>query len=127
MLRGDTVFINGDGQTSRDFCFVANAVQANLLAATTSNAEAVNEVYNVAVGDQTTLNELHSMLGEQLQARRPGLSIGAPEYRDFRAGDVRHSRADVGKARERLGYAPTHDIRAGMAVVADWYAERTAG
>lgn len=126
MLRGDTVFINGDGQTSRDFCFVANAVQANLLAAMTSNAEALNEVYNVAVGDQTTLNELHAMLGEQLQARRTGLAIGAPEYRDFRAGDVRHSRADVGKARERLGYVPTHDIRAGMAVVADWYAERTA-
>jgi UDP-N-acetylglucosamine/UDP-N-acetylgalactosamine 4-epimerase len=125
MLRGDTVFINGDGQTSRDFCFVANAVQANLLAAMTSNAEALNEVYNVAVGDQTTLNELHAMLGEQLQARRTGLAIGAPEYRDFRAGDVRHSRADVGKARERLGYVPTHDIRAGMAVVADWYAERT--
>jgi UDP-N-acetylglucosamine 4-epimerase len=127
MLRGDTVFINGDGETSRDFCFVANAVQANLLAATTTNAEALNEVYNVAVGEQTTLNELHSMLGEQLQARRGGLSIAAPEYRDFRAGDVRHSRADVGKARERLGYAPTHDIRAGMAVVAGWYAERTAG
>jgi UDP-N-acetylglucosamine 4-epimerase len=125
MLRGDTVFINGDGETSRDFCFVANAVQANLLAATTGNAEALNEVYNVAVGDQTTLNQLHAMLGQQLQASRPGLAIGAPEYRDFRAGDVRHSRADIGKARTRLGYAPTHDIQAGMAVVADWYAQRS--
>ncbi len=126
MLRGDTVFINGDGETSRDFCFVANAVQANLLAAMTTNAEALNEVYNVAVGDQTTLNQLHAMLGEQLQACRAGLAIGAPEYRDFRAGDVRHSRADISKARSRLGYAPTHDIRAGMAVVADWYAQRTS-
>ena len=126
MLRGDTVFINGDGETSRDFCFVANAVQANLLAATTTNAEAINEVYNVAVGDQTTLNQLHAMLGGQLQACRPALAIGAPEYRDFRAGDVRHSRADIGKARTRLGYAPTHDIGAGMAVVARWYADRTA-
>jgi UDP-N-acetylglucosamine/UDP-N-acetylgalactosamine 4-epimerase len=126
MLRGDTVFINGDGETSRDFCFVANAVQANLLAATTTNAEALNEVYNVAVGDQTTLNQLHAMLGSQLRACRPALAIGAPEYRDFRAGDVRHSRADIGKARTRLGYAPTHDIGAGMAVVARWYADRAA-
>ncbi|MBI3369905.1 MAG: SDR family oxidoreductase [Burkholderiales bacterium] len=122
MLGGDTVFINGDGQTSRDFCFVANAVQANLLAATTANAEALNEVYNVAVGDQISLTQLHAMLSEQLIAQRPGLVIGAPEYRDFRAGDVRHSRADIGKARSRLGYAPTHDARAGMAVAAQWYA-----
>jgi UDP-N-acetylglucosamine/UDP-N-acetylgalactosamine 4-epimerase len=124
MLRGETVFINGDGQTSRDFCFVANAVQANLLAATASAPEALNEVYNVAVGDQTTLNELHAMLGEQLSLHRPGLEVPAPVYRDFRAGDVRHSRADIGKARQRLGYVPTHDIRAGMAVVAAWYAAR---
>lgn len=128
MLRGDDVFINGDGQTSRDFCFVANAVQANLLAATTARPDALNEVYNVAVGDQTTLNELYALLGEELTARRPGLRIAPALYRDFRAGDVRHSRADIGKARERLGYAPSHDIRAGMAVVADWYAaQRQAG
>ncbi|HYE70735.1 MAG TPA: SDR family oxidoreductase [Aquabacterium sp.] len=127
MLSGDTVYINGDGQTSRDFCFVANAVQANLLAATTTRTEALNEVYNVAVGDQTTLNELHAMLGEQLRALRPGLDIGAPVYRDFRAGDVRHSRADIGKARTLLGYEPTHDIRAGMAVVAGWYTQRSSG
>ena len=126
MLRGDTVYINGDGQTSRDFCFVANAVQANLLAATATRTEALNEVYNVAVGDQTTLNELHAMLAQQLTACRPGLDVGPPVYRDFRAGDVRHSRADIGKARSLLGYEPTHDIRAGMAVVAGWYAERSA-
>lgn len=127
MLRGTPVQINGDGETSRDFCFVANAVQANLLAATTSSADALDQVYNVAVGDQTTLNQLHRMLGEQLLRQRPGLVIPPPEYRDFRAGDVRHSRADIGKARARLGYAPTHDIRAGMAVVADWYAARHVG
>ncbi|HSW04856.1 NAD-dependent epimerase/dehydratase family protein [Aquabacterium sp.] len=126
MLRQEPVFINGDGQTSRDFCFVANAVQANLLAATTANVQALNEVYNVAVGDQTTLNELHAMLGAQLAAHQPGLVINAPQYRDFRAGDVRHSRADIGKARERLAYAPTHDIRAGMALVAAWYAAQQA-
>ena len=124
MLRGEQVFINGDGQTSRDFCFVANAVQANLLGATTTNERALNEVYNVAVGDQTNLNELHAMLGQQLAANRPGLVIDAAQYRDFRAGDVRHSRADIGKARERLGYVPTHDIHAGMGLVAAWYAAK---
>lgn len=124
MLAGDTVYINGDGQTSRDFCFVANAVQANLLAGTTTRPEAIDQVYNVAVGDQTTLNEMHAMLSTELRRCRPGLAVGAPEYRDFRAGDVRHSRADIGKARDRLGFAPTHDIRAGMALVADWYAAR---
>jgi UDP-N-acetylglucosamine 4-epimerase len=127
MLAGDAVHINGDGETSRDFCFVANAVQANLLAATTDQADAANQVYNVAVGDQTTLNQLHAMLSAQLQQCKPGLKVDAPQHRDFRAGDVRHSRADIGKARTRLGFEPTHDIRAGMAVVADWYARRAAG
>lgn len=127
MLRGEPVFINGDGETSRDFCFVANAVQANLLAATAADERALNEVYNVAVGDQTTLNQLHAMLGGQLGACRAGLAVAPPQYRDFRAGDVRHSRADITKARERLGYAPTHDIRAGMAVVAAWYAAHAGG
>lgn len=121
ILHGETVYINGDGETSRDFCFVANAVQANLLAATTQNPEAVNQVYNVAVGDQTTLNELHALLAERLKARRPGISITPAVKRDFRSGDVRHSRADIGKARERLGYQPTHRIGEGLDVAADWY------
>ena len=122
MLKGEPVIINGDGETSRDFCFVANAVQANLLAAMTADESAVNQVYNVAVGDQTTLNGLHQMLAAALAAVRPGLLASAPEYRDFRAGDVRHSRADISKARERLGYWPSHDIRAGLAAAATWYA-----
>jgi len=126
MLQGQDVFVNGDGETSRDFCFVANAVQANLLAATTADAQAVNEVYNVAVGDQTSLKALHTLLAEALQAARPGLQVAAPIHREFRAGDVRHSRADIGKAQARLGYAPSHDIRAGMALVARWYAQRTS-
>jgi len=125
MLAGEPVHINGDGETSRDFCFVANAVQANLLAATTTQDTAINEVYNVAVGDQTTLNRLHAMLSAELRQCRPGLAIAPPVYRDFRAGDVRHSRADIAKAAERLGFAPTHDIQAGMAVVARWYAGRS--
>lgn len=121
ILRGETVYINGDGETSRDFCFVANAVQANLLAATTANAEAVNQVYNVAVGDQTSLNQLYQLLAERLKARRPALCPGEPVHRDFRSGDVRHSRADIGKARERLGYEPTHRIGDGLDVATDWY------
>jgi len=123
MLAGDTVFINGDGETSRDFCFVANAVQANLLAATSADG-AANQVYNVAVGDQTTLNGLHTMLIEALGQARAGLRVGAPEHRPFRAGDVRHSRADIGKAQRLLGYQPSHDIRSGLSVSAGWFAER---
>ena len=125
MLKGEPVLINGDGETSRDFCFVANAVQANLLAATVQDAAAVNQVYNVAVGDQTTLSGLHQMLAAALAAAQPGLRASAPLYRDFRAGDVRHSRADIGKAGERLGYRPGHDIRAGLAVAAAWYTSQS--
>ena len=121
MLAGEPVFINGDGQTSRDFCFVANAVQANLLAATVDSADAVNQVYNVAVGDQTTLTDLHAMLGQSLAALRPGLAVTAPVHRDFRAGDVRHSRADIGKVSRLLGYVPSHDIQQGLGVTASWY------
>ena len=124
MLQGEAVHINGDGQTSRDFCFVANAVQANLLAATVADPEAVNQVYNVAVGDQTDLNALHARLAAGLAAVRPGLQVAPPVYRDFRAGDVRHSRADIGKARRLLGYVPTHRIDDGLAVAAAWFASR---
>ena len=128
MLANETVFINGDGVTSRDFCFVANAVQANLLAATTPDAAAINQVYNVAVGDQTDLKNLHAMLAQALsEATTTGLKVAPPEHRDFRAGDVRHSRADVSKARSLLGYQPSHDIRAGLVVAAAWYLANQAG
>ena len=122
MLAGETVFINGDGQTSRDFCFVANAVQANLLAAMAEDAAATNQVYNVAVGDQTDLKGLHTMLASALARVRPGLQVAAPEHRDYRAGDVRHSRADVAKAGGLLGYVPSHDLGTGLSVAADWFA-----
>jgi UDP-N-acetylglucosamine 4-epimerase len=115
MIKGEAVFINGDGATSRDFCYVANAVQANLLAATTQNSEAVNQVYHVAVGDRTRLNDLYSELRRLLAPGFPHLKDAAPHYRDFRKGDVRHSRADVSKAAKRLGYAPTHRLRDGLA------------
>lgn len=121
MLRGEVCTINGDGQTSRDFCYVANAVQANLRAALATAAEAHNQVYNVAVGQRTTLVELHGLIAQHLQVLRPGLQVPAPEHVGFRAGDVRHSLADVGKAQALLGYAPSHDVRAGMAEAVGWY------
>ncbi len=127
MLHGEPCTINGDGLTSRDFCFVANAVQANLLAATVEQPAAVNQVYNVAVGDQTTLTALHALLAQALAAARPGLQVVAPEQRPFRAGDVRHSQADVGKARSLLGYRPSHAIGVGIGEVAHWYATRGQG
>ncbi len=122
MLAGEPCVINGDGETSRDFCYVANAVQANLRAALAENLTALNEVYNVAVGGRTTLNELHGLLGEALQSSGEVTKVEPPEYRDFRAGDVRHSQADIGKAQRLLGYSPTHGVRAGLAEAVKWYA-----
>jgi len=114
MLAGQACTINGDGATSRDFCFVANAVQANLRAALADDPEAVGRVYNVAVGERTDLNELHHLLAAGLQALRPGLEVAPPRHADFRAGDVRHSLADIGLARRLLGFAPTHTVRQGI-------------
>ena len=124
MIRGDYVYINGDGKTSRDFCYVENAIQANVLAATTQDPEAVNQVYNVAVGDRTTLNELYAQLRSLLEPRHPHLLQAEPLYRDFRVGDVRHSRADIRKTRRLLGYAPTHTFDRGLAEAMPWYCER---
>ena len=121
MIENEPVWINGDGETSRDFCYIANTVQINLLAATTQNPEAINQVYNVAVGDRTSLNELFEAIRSVLEPRFPHLKNFKPSYRDFRAGDVRHSLADIGKARDLLGYAPTHRIREGLAEAMDWY------
>ena len=121
MIANTPVQINGDGETSRDFCFIANVVQANLLAATTENPDATNQVYNVAVGDRTTLNELYAQLHQNLLPLYPHLEDAKPEYRDFRAGDVRHSLADISKAATRLGYAPTQRIAQGLALAMPWY------
>jgi UDP-N-acetylglucosamine 4-epimerase len=125
MLKGEEVVINGDGETSRDFCFVANVVQANLCAALASD-EAQNEVYNVAVGERTTLNQLYELLRSGLEAYR-GATASAPTYADFRVGDVRHSQADISKAAERLGYAPTHGIAQGLQIALPWYVEYIQG
>ena len=121
LLDEQPVYINGDGETSRDFCFIDNAVQANLLAATTENEDALNQVYNVAVGEQTTLNQLFDMIKGLLAEDRPELARASAVYRDFRAGDVRHSLADISKAKHLLGYLPTHRIDEGMEESMAWY------
>jgi UDP-N-acetylglucosamine/UDP-N-acetylgalactosamine 4-epimerase len=123
MLKGEAIFVNGDGETSRDFCYVANAVQANLLAATTQNSEAVNQVYNVAVGERTTLNALFGLIRRLIAVRHRYIEGVEPVYRGFREGDVRHSQADIGKATARLGYAPTHRIANGLELALPWYIE----
>ncbi|WP_432377780.1 SDR family oxidoreductase [Duganella sp. P38] len=124
LIAGTPLRINGDGETSRDFCYIDNVVQANLLAALTTSPDAVNQVYNVALGEQTTLNQLHGYMCALLAGRYPQLAAHRPEYGDFRAGDIRHSLADIGKARQRLGYQPTHRLRDGLAVAMDWYVEK---
>jgi UDP-N-acetylglucosamine 4-epimerase len=121
MLENTPVYMNGDGETSRDFSYVANVVQANLCAAMTTNPDALNEVYNIAVGGRTTLNELFQLLRQGLMPRCSHLAKFAPTYRDFRAGDVRHSHADISKARQLLGYEPTHDVQQGLAEALAWY------
>lgn len=123
ILESDEVFINGDGKTSRDFCYIENTVQMNLLAATTENSDALDQVYNVALNDQTDLNQLYQMIEDCLIARTSGLKGRQPIYRDFRAGDVRHSRADISKAQALLGYQPSHKIAEGMEEAMDWYVE----
>jgi UDP-N-acetylglucosamine 4-epimerase len=115
------VYVNGDGETSRDFCYIDNVIQANLLGATTQNPHAVNQVYNIAVGERTSLNQLFEAIRVNLLPHYPHLADAKPVYRDFRAGDVRHSLADIGKARSLLGYEPTHRIGEGLAEAMDWY------
>ena len=121
MVRGDAVSVNGDGETSRDFCFVDNAVQANILAAM-ADAQGVNQVYNVAVNARTSLNALFAHLVTTLAEQGVSYSL-APSYRDFRAGDVRHSQADISKAHRLLGYAPSHTIIQGLQAAMPWYLE----
>jgi UDP-N-acetylglucosamine 4-epimerase len=122
LLQSEPVYINGDGSTSRDFCFVANTVQANILAAVTQDPAAINQIYNVALGDRTTLNELFEYIRDLIAPGSPQVAGVNPVYRDFRAGDVRHSQADITKARTLLGYEPTHRVVEGLRVASAWYA-----
>ena len=121
ILNSEDVFINGDGETSRDFCYIDNTVQINLLAATTDNDKAVDQVYNVALNDRTSLNTLYQMIEERLIQRTDALKKKEPIYRNFRAGDVRHSQANIDKAKELLGYQPKYMISEGMDEAMDWY------
>jgi UDP-N-acetylglucosamine/UDP-N-acetylgalactosamine 4-epimerase len=120
VLHGEVV-INGDGETSRDFCFVENVVQANLLAATTVEPEAIGRAFNIAYGERTTLSQLFRLIRARVARIRPEAGRVEPRHREFRAGDVRHSLADVGDARRLLGYAPTHSVREGLDLAAEWY------
>jgi UDP-N-acetylglucosamine 4-epimerase len=122
MIRDEPVHINGDGHTARDFCYVANVVQANLRAATVEDPAAVDQVYNIALGEMTTLTQLHTTLRELLAPRYPHLRDSQPEHREFRPGDVPLSQADIGKAMHLLGYRPQWRLREGLAQAIEWYA-----
>ncbi|MDH5523678.1 MAG: SDR family oxidoreductase [Desulfobulbaceae bacterium] len=121
LIKGGDVFINGDGETSRDFCYIENCVQANILAATTEKEDAANQIYNVAHAERTTLNELFQLIKERVVPEFPEATVINPVYRDFRVGDVRHSLADISKAATLLGYETEFSVRDGMEKAANWY------
>jgi UDP-N-acetylglucosamine 4-epimerase len=121
LIKNETVYINGDGETSRDFCFIENCVQANLLAATVEDEAAANQVYNVAFGERTSLNELYQFIKERVAAVHVSAQNARPQYRDFRAGDVRHSLADITRAKINIGYEPQFSVRNGLDKAAQWY------
>jgi len=121
LIKNNPLFINGDGETSRDFCYVDNVVQANLLSAMTADQAAINQVYNVALNERTSLNQLYTMMQTLLLNKFPHLKNHRPQYADFREGDVRHSQADITKARNLLGFEPTYAINEGLEAAMNWY------
>jgi UDP-N-acetylglucosamine 4-epimerase len=124
LLNNKVPTINGDGETSRDFCYIENVIQANLLSATTENPEAINQVYNVALGSRTTLNELFNMIKELLSDYDATIKNITPLYGPFRSGDVRHSQADIQKVKNLLGYNPTYDVKKGMEETVSWFVSK---
>lgn len=120
MIKGNPIYINGDGETSRDFCYIANVIQANLLAATSETVEALNQIYNIALGERTTLNGLFALISKNLTSHGVDTD-SAPRYSEFRTGDVRHSLADISKAKILLKYKPTHRIDEGIESAMKWY------
>ncbi len=124
LLSGEPAFINGTGETSRDFCYIENVMRANVLAAFADATDAVDQVYNIAVGDTTTLNELFAMVRDGLAVRHPEVRGAAPVYRDFRPGDIQHSKAEIAKARRLLGYEPSHSLQHGLTESLPWYESR---
>ncbi|MDB5991189.1 MAG: biosynthesis protein WbpP [Herbaspirillum sp.] len=125
MIRNEPLSINGDGETSRDFCFIDNVIQANFLAAT-ADQKAANQVFNIALNDRTSLNQLFEMMRSLLLEKFPRLQDYRPQYVGFRPGDIRDSQADISKARELLGYEPTHRIQEGLKQAMDWYVSHLA-
>ena len=121
MLGGEDVYINGDGETSRDFTYIDNVVQANILAGTTTNPRSFAKAYNTAAGGRETLNNLFRAIKNELEAKLPNLKIKNAIYRDFRAGDIRHSNANIDSAKELLGYQPTHNLEQGLKESIQWY------
>lgn len=124
LLSGVPCEIYGDGETSRDFCYVANAVQANLLAAAAGDSSATGGAYNVACGEETSLNELYRLLQQGLTHYHASIADARPRYGAARQGDIRRSLADISKARRLLGYQPTHRVSDGLAEALQWYAAR---
>jgi UDP-N-acetylglucosamine 4-epimerase len=124
MLHGRPIVVYGDGETTRDFCYIANVVQANLLAATVREPAALGQVYNIAVGGRMSLNDLFASLRDLVRKRHPGLRIPPPVHEPPRSGDIRHSQADITKARRLLEYDPTYDVRAGLDEALPWYEAR---
>ncbi|EAO8404017.1 Vi polysaccharide biosynthesis UDP-N-acetylglucosaminuronic acid C-4 epimerase TviC [Salmonella enterica] len=126
LLKNEPVYINGDGLTSRDFCYIENVIQANLLSATTQYAAAKNQVYNVAVGDRTSLNELYYAIRDGLNSWRDEDNTREPVYQDFRDGDVQHSQANINKIKMLLSYEPEFDINEGLKYTLKWYLDKQA-
>jgi len=124
LIGNESIFINGDGETTRDFCYVENAVQANILAATVEDIAAVNQIFNVAVGDATSLNVLYEHLKKNLSPLFPHVASFTPTYREFRVGDIRHSLADISKAKRLLGYEPSHRVGEGLKDAMGWYVDK---
>lgn len=124
LINQTPVYINGDGDTSRDFCYVKNVVQANILAAVTQDPAAINQVYNVAVGERTSLNTLFTLIQAEVAKTYPDRLEATVQYRDFRAGDVQHSLADIDKAQSLLGYQPLYNVCQGLVEAAPWYVQR---
>ena len=124
LLRGERCRIFGDGETTRDFCYVANVVQANLLAATVEDSNATAQAYNIACAESVTLNQLFNMMRDRLAMSEPQFSNVLPQYDPFRPGDIRFSCASIEKARRMLSFSPSHDVAQGLAEALDWYVER---
>lgn len=120
LIKNETVYINGDGETSRDFCYIDNVVEANILASM-APANAQGKIYNVAFGQRTTLNELFKLIRSEIARYIPEAARKEPVHRDFRAGDVRHSLADISRAKQLLGYDPVYDVKKGLHLASDWY------